>query len=85
MIQRFIGVSIGALATFLVLWLSMVVKPADLLPWYLVAVVIGAIVSLAWPAVASFWFGRRAKERRDSAIQRQVERQVAEDRAKRED
>lgn len=85
MVQRFIGAAIGALVTFLLLWLSTVVKPADLLPWYLVAVVIGAIVTLAWPRVASFWLGRRAKEERDSAIQRQVAAQVAADRAQRDD
>ena len=65
MIQRFLGVSIGALVTFLILWFSTVTDPVDLMPWYVAAAVIGAIASFLWPVVAGIWLGRRAKARRD--------------------
>ncbi len=78
MIQRFLGVSIGALITFLILWLSDVTNQADLMPWYVAAVVIGAIASFFWPVVIGFWLGRRARARRDDQIQREVDRQLAE-------
>jgi xanthine/uracil permease len=84
MIQRLLGVSVGALVTFLVLWLSTVAKPADLLPWYVAAVVVGAITSILWPVVIGFWLGRRAKDRRDD-VEREVQRQLAEERSKQND
>lgn len=80
MIQRLIAVSIGAIVTFLILWFSTVTKPAeaDLLTWYFAAALIGAIASFFWPVVIGIWLGRRAKDRRDEAIQREVDRQIAE-------
>jgi len=77
-IQRLLGVSVGALITFLILWLSTVVKPVDLMPWYLAAAVIGAIASFFWPVVIGFWLHRRAKARRDDQIQKEVDRQLEE-------
>ncbi len=82
MIQRLLGVSIGALVTFLVLWLSTVVNPVDRMPWYAAAVVIGAIVSFFWPVVIGIWLGRRARDRREDAVEREVQRQLAEERSK---
>jgi hypothetical protein len=79
-IQRFLGVSIGALITFLILWVSTVVNVAegDLLTWYVAAAVIGAIGSFFWPVVAGIWIHRRRKARRDNQIDEEVQRQVAE-------
>ncbi len=54
MIQRLIGVSIGALITFAILWLSDVTNQTDLIPWYFAAAVIGAIASFLWPVVIGF-------------------------------
>lgn len=82
MIQRLLGATVGALVTLLVLWLSTVMKPADVMPWYVAAVVIGAITSLLWPVVIGFWLGRRAKDRRDDDVEREVQRQLAEERSK---
>ena len=79
MIQRLLGASVGALATFLVLWLSTIAKPADSMPWY------GAAVSFFWPVVIGFWSGRRARDRRDEDVEREVQRQLAEERSKRSD
>jgi hypothetical protein len=78
MIQRLIGVSIGALITFLILWFSDFTNQTDLMPWYVAAAVIGAIASFFWPVVAGIWLGRRARARRDEQIQKEVDRQMAE-------
>jgi Na+/pantothenate symporter len=78
MIQRFLGVSVGALVTILILWLSTVTDPVDLMPWYVAAAVIGAIASFLWPVVIGFWLGRRARARRDESIQKEVDKQLAE-------
>jgi hypothetical protein len=83
--QRLLGVSIGALTTFLILWLSTVVNPVDRMPWYAAAAVIGAVVSFFWPVVIGFWLGRRAQDRRDDSVEREVQRQLAEERSKQND
>jgi hypothetical protein len=72
MIQRFLGVSIGALVTFVLLWLN----HADASAWA-TASIIGAIASFFWPIVAGFFLARRARRRRDADIQDEVARQVA--------
>jgi putative flippase GtrA len=85
MIQRLLGVSIGALVTFLVLWLSTVAKPVDPMPWYVAAAIIGAITSFFWPVVIGFWLRGRARDRRDDAVEREVQRQLADERSKEDD
>jgi MFS family permease len=78
MLQRLIGVSIGALVTFGILWLSTIAADeAALLSWYAAAVLIGGIGSFFWPVVAGIWLGRRARGR-DDEIRREVDRQVEE-------
>jgi len=72
MIQRLLGVSIGALVTFVLLWFN----HADANAWAIAAIV-GAIASFFWPIVAGFFLARRAKQRRDANIQDEVARQVA--------
>ena len=72
MIQRFIGVSIGALVTYLLLWWNHVDSAA-----WATAAIIGAIASFFWPIVAGFFLARRAKQRRDASIQDEVARQVS--------
>jgi len=72
MIQRFIGVAVGALVTFALLWLN----SADAAAWA-TAVIVGAIASFFWPIVAGLILGRRAKRRRDATIEAEVARQVA--------
>jgi Na+/pantothenate symporter len=79
MLQRLLGVSIGALVTFAILWLSTTLAAeADLLTWYATAAIVGAAASFFWPVVAGIWLGRRAKARRDEKIQQEVDRQLAE-------
>ena len=82
MIQRLLGVSIGALVTFLFLWLNTVAKPVDPMSWYVAAVVIGAVTSFFWPVVIGFWLRGRARDRHDDTVEREVQRQLADERSK---
>jgi hypothetical protein len=81
MIQRTIGVALGAVATYLLLVL-LVPDTGDRSSAYLTSVVVGAVVSWAWPLVIAFWLGRRVKERREDEIQKEVQRQLDEERAR---
>ena len=82
MIQRLIAVSIGALVTFLVLWFYDWRQFTDALPAYALAALLGAIASFFWPVVIGFWMGRRAKARREDSIDKEVQRQLAEQQKK---
>jgi uncharacterized membrane protein len=77
MIQRLIGVSIGAIVTFIILWFSTVVGPADPIGWYLAAAILGAVASFFWPVILGLRARGRARDRREAAIQREVERQIS--------
>jgi len=74
MIQRGIGVFIGALVT-LILLVFFVPESAT---WsdYIMPLTIGAIAAWAWPLVIAFWLGRRVKSRRDDKIEDEVQRQI---------
>jgi xanthine/uracil permease len=72
--QHIIGVGIGAIVTYVLLFVMVGSQYTDK---YLPAVVIGAIVALAWPWVIGLVLARRVKNRRDAQIQAEVERQVA--------
>ena len=83
MLQRFFGVSIGAIITFLLLLLFTgpnntwrFVGDANQAYWW--AAVIGAVASFFWPIVIAWFLIRRRKARRDNQIQDEVERQMAE-------
>ena len=52
MIQRFIGVSLGAIVTYVML-LATNINAADKGAQYGLAVIVGAIVSFAWPWVVA--------------------------------
>jgi preprotein translocase subunit SecF len=72
MIQRGIGVTIGALVSLVLLVLMTSVTAQDAI----VPLVIGAIAAWFWPIVIAFWLGRRVKQRRDDQIQSEVQRQM---------
>lgn len=74
-LQRLIGVTVGAVVTFLVLWFYDLTKFTDAIPAYAIAAVVGAFF---WPVVIGWWLARRAKERREDEIQKEVQRQIAE-------
>jgi hypothetical protein len=79
--QRLIGVIIGGFVTFLLLLLFQgpdgprIVSDATM--GYLVAVVIGAVVTWAWPVVIAWWLVRRHRSREQARIEAEVQRQVA--------
>lgn len=79
--QRFIGVTLGALVTYLLL-LLLDATSTDPAAKYGMAVVVGAIVSWLWPWVIGIILVRRAKSRRDQKISDEVDRQLAEERNK---
>lgn len=72
MIQRLIGVTVGALVTFVFLWFS----HADSTAWAIAAIA-GAVTSFFWPIVIGFFLARRVKQRREDDIQAEVARQMA--------
>jgi hypothetical protein len=88
MLQRLIGVSIGALITFVLLLLFYGgIDTAGAVSWrivgdstqaFLVASILGAVASFFWPIVIGWWLVRRARSRRDNEIQTEVQRQLSE-------
>lgn len=78
MFQRLLAVSIGAIATFVVLWFYDLTKFTDAIPAYAIAAIIGAIASFFWPVVLGILLGRRAKQRREEQINKEVQRQLDE-------
>lgn len=75
--QRFIGIIIGAVVTYLLL-LLMDTMSGEATIKYGLAVIVGALVSLFWPWVIGFFLLRRAKDRRDDQIEREVDKRLAE-------
>lgn len=77
--QRFIGVSLGALITFvLLLFWNTTNIPSDSTTAFAFASIVGAAASFFWPIVIAFWFARRRKAHRDAQIDEEVQRQLAE-------
>lgn len=72
MIQHIIGTVVGAA----VAWLVLVVTNSSSSPQYVTALVIGAISTILWPIVTGFMVARRANDRRDEQIQKEVDRQI---------
>ncbi|TFG68458.1 MAG: hypothetical protein E4H24_03560 [Thermomicrobiales bacterium] len=71
--QHIIGVGLGGLVTYLLLYFMVGSEFSDK---FLPAVIIGAIVALAWPWIIGLVLVRRAKNRRDEQIQREVDTQM---------
>lgn len=72
MIQRGIGVTIGAIVSLILLLLMTDVSLEDAV----IPLVIGAIAAWAWPVVIAFWLGRRARQRQQARIEGEVQRQI---------
>jgi lipopolysaccharide export LptBFGC system permease protein LptF len=75
--QRIIGIAIGAIVTYLLL-LLMDTMSGEATIRYGLAVLIGAIVSLFWPWIIGFFLLRRARDRRDEHIEREVDKRLSE-------
>lgn len=90
MLQRGIGVTVGAIVTFVLLLLfyggvdSNAVDQAvvnwrivgDSTQAFLVASILGAVASFFWPIVIGWWLVRRRRSRREDEIQTEVQRQL---------
>ncbi len=74
MIRRIIAVTIGGLVTFLFLVIWDATDFIDPIPAYAIAAIVGAVGALIWPVIVGWWFVRR---RRNTAIEREVSRQVS--------
>ena len=74
--HHIIGVGIGGLVTLALLWLFAppVANDSNV---YLISVIVGAIVALAWPWAIGLFLVRRARARHEDQIQKEVEKQVA--------
>jgi hypothetical protein len=79
MIQRGIGITIGAIVSFILLIL-LVTEGMDYLQDFVIALVIGGVAAFFWPVVVGIWMGRRAKQRRDAQIESEVQRQLDQER-----
>ncbi len=73
MLQRFIGVSLGAVVTYaLLVLLNVGSKEAN----YATAVIVGAIVSFVWPWFIAWYLVRRHRNKQQAQISAEVDRQV---------
>jgi 4-amino-4-deoxy-L-arabinose transferase-like glycosyltransferase len=79
--HRLIGFILGGL-TIYVLLNVMEALTIDTQPRYLLAIVVGLLVAFLWPWVMGMRAARRVRERRDDEIEAEVQRQLAEERAK---
>lgn len=83
--QRFIGVVLGGAVTFVLLVMfagTTVNIVSDRNTGFLIAVVVGGIVSWLWPWVIGMILVRRARGRQQDKMHDEVQRQVAEEKAK---
>ena len=83
--QRFIGVVLGGAVTFVLLVMfagTTVQIVSDRNTGFLIAVVVGGIVSWLWPWIIGMIFVRRARGRQQDKMHDEVQRQVAEEKAK---
>ena len=72
MIQRIIGLTIGAIVTLILL----VATTEVTVDQTIVPLVVGAVAAFFWPIVIGWWLVRRAKARRENQIQSEVSRQI---------
>jgi hypothetical protein len=76
MIQRAIGVTVGAIVTLILIQLI----GGDQIQDNVLPVAIGAIAAFFWPIVIAWFFARRARDRRNDQIEAEVQRQLDEQR-----
>ena len=82
MIQRVISTIVGAIVTFLLLLLfhnGRIISNET--TGFLVAVVIGALITLFWPLIWGTYMGRRARDAQQATFRTQVQREVQAQRA----
>jgi Na+/melibiose symporter-like transporter len=72
--QRIIGAGLGAVATYVLL---VVMAGAAQSQVYLTAVVVGLIISIAWPWVISLMVARGVRQRRKDDSDRETQERLA--------
>ena len=72
---RIIGAGLGAIATYVLL---IILAGGEQSQVYLAAVIVGLLVSIAWPWIIALMVDRRVKDRRKDEIDREVKEQLAE-------
>jgi uncharacterized membrane protein (DUF485 family) len=76
MIRRISGIILGVIAFLIVFWLSGgLATPAT--PNWALAILVGLVVALLWPWVMGLIMVRRARQRRQDEIDREVQKQLA--------
>jgi uncharacterized membrane protein (DUF485 family) len=76
MIRRITGIILGVIAFLIVFWLSGgLATPAT--PNWALAILVGLVVALLWPWVMGLIMVRRARQRRQDEIDREVQKQLA--------
>ena len=76
MIRRITGIIIGVLAFLLVYWITGLGTPSE--PQWALAALVGLVVALLWPWLFGLWAVRRAKQNRQTEIDQEVQKQLAE-------
>jgi len=81
MIRRITGIILGAVAFFVVFWLSGgFATPAT--PNWALAILVGLAVALIWPWIMGLIMVRRARQRHQDEIDQEVQKQLAKQRNK---
>ena len=76
MIRRIIGIVLGVVAFFFVYWLTGGLTTPSTPNWAL-AILVGLVVALIWPWIMGLIFVRRARQRRQDEIDKEVQKQLA--------
>ena len=73
--QRIIGAGLGAIATYVLLILLVGTAQSQT---FLVAIVVGLIISILWPWIITLMVARRVRDQRKDEIDREVQEALAE-------
>ena len=76
MIRRITGIILGVLVFFVVYWITGLGTPSN--PNWALAALIGLVVALIWPWVFGLIMVRRVRQNRQSEIDAEVQKQLAE-------
>ncbi|HEX5017812.1 MAG TPA: hypothetical protein VFX15_09530 [Actinomycetes bacterium] len=75
MIRRITGIILGVVAFLIVYWLTGLGTPSS--PNLALAILVGLVVALIWPWVMGLLLVRRVRRKRQEEIDREVQRQLA--------
>ena len=76
MIRRITGIVLGLAAFFIVYWLTGgLANPAT--PNWALSILVGLVVALIWPWIMGLILVRRARQRRQNEVDKEVQKQLA--------